>query len=198
MLASIAATLAVAICPPTGPAAPIENVDAPAAEALIACIGPAPITGELLGHWLAIARKGSADEAPPKDVREQVMDFLVGARWLEGETAERGIKVSDRAVRHRLTSQKHESFNNEREFQRFLEDSGMTRSDLKYRVRLDMLGERLRTAVVGKGSARTQARRLSRFVRRFHAKWTARTSCAAEYASERCGSTLPPPPPPEG
>jgi hypothetical protein len=199
MLASAAATLAIAVCPPAGPVAPIENVDAPATGALIACIGPAPITGALFGHWLAIARKGSGDETPARDVRDQVMDFLVGAKWIEGETAERGIKVSDRAVRHRLMSQKHASFNNEREFQQFLEDSGMTRSDLKYRVRLDMLSERLRSDVVGKGSARTQARRLDRFVRRFRTKWTGRTSCAAEYASERCGSTLaPPPPPPEG
>jgi SurA N-terminal domain len=198
VLASVAATLAIAICPPPGPVASIENVDAPAPEALIACVGTSPITGELFSHWLAISRKGSPG-APAQDLREQVIEFLVNAKWIEGETAERGIKVSDRAVRHLLTSQKHANFRTEREFRQFLEDSGMTRSDLKYRVRLDMLSERLRKDVVGKGSARTQARRFDRFVRRFQTKWTARTSCAAEYASERCGSTLaPPPPPPEG
>jgi hypothetical protein len=198
VLASLAATLAVAICPPAGPVAPIENVDAPAPEALIACIGPAPISGELFVHWLAIARKGSGDEAPAKEVREQVMDFLINGKWVEGEAAERGIEISDRAVRRRLTAQKHESFNNEREFRQFLEDSGLTRSDLKYRVRLDMLSDRIRKDVGGKGSPRVRLRRFDRFVRRFQKKWTARTSCAAEYTSERCGSTLPPPPPPEG
>jgi hypothetical protein len=167
--------LAIAICPPAGPVAPVENVDAPQADALIACIGPAPITGELFSHWLAIARKGSGDDAPARDLREQVMDFLVTGKWIEGEAAERGIKVSDRAVRHRLAKQRRESFPDKRDFRRFLEQSGMTRSDIKYRVRLDMLSERVRVQVN---------------VFRFRKKWKARTSCLAAYSGDNCGQTL--------
>ena len=179
----------MAVCPPPGPVAPVADIDAPPPEALIACVGPAPINGELFSHWLAISRKG-VPEAPPEESRSQVMEFLVSAKWIEGEAAERGIVVSDRSVRRRLTQQKHQSFPNESAFRQFLEDSGETRSDLKYRVRLDLLSERVRKAVIGTGSPRAQQRRLGRFVRRFRAKWKARTSCTADYASDSCGGTL--------
>jgi hypothetical protein len=118
------------------------------------------------------------------------MAFLVNGKWVEGEAVERGIHVSDRAVRHQLAAQRRESYPNERKFRQFLEDSGMTRSDLKYRVRLDILSDRVRKDVVGKGSPRVQERRLTRFLSRFPKKWTARTSCLAAYASDSCGQTL--------
>jgi hypothetical protein len=185
----------MAVCPPAAPVAPVENVDAPEPEALIACVGTSALSGELFGHWRQVAGKGSPD-APAKELRDQVMEFLLTGKWVEGEATERGIKVGDRAVRHRLTSQKHAAFKTEREFRQFLEDSGMTRSDLKYRVRLDMLSERIRKDAAGKGSSRTKERRLVRFLSRFHEKWIRRTSCQVAYASEHCGSTFAPPPPP--
>src|SRR3954452_15147341 len=190
MLASFAVAAVMALCPPAGPLAPVADPNAPAPDEVVACIGTNAISGELFSHWLAISRKGSEPGAPATRVRRQVMEFLVSARWLEGEAAERGIKVSDRAVRHQFTAQKHQSFPTERAFSQFLEDSGMTLSDVKYRVRLDILSERLRKAVSGKGSPAVKGRRLERFVSRFRAKWTRRTACRAEYTIDSCGSTL--------
>jgi hypothetical protein len=190
VLASAAAALAIAVCPPAGPAAPVADPGTPPADALIACVGKSPVSGALLSHWTAISQKGSGDDAPAGDVREQALLFLINGRWIEGEAAERGIKLPDRAVRRRLTRQKHAAFPDERAFRQFLEDSGMTRSDLKYRVRLDMLSERIRTDAAGTGSARTQERRISRFLRGFGRKWKARTSCLPGYVVESCGATL--------
>jgi hypothetical protein len=190
VLASLAVAAVIATCPPAGPLAPVADPNAPAPEELVACVGTYAITGELFSHWLAISRKGSGPGVPAARLRPQVMEFLVSGRWLEGEAAERGITVSDRAVSHQLTAQKHQSFPTERAFRKFLEDSGMTRSDLKYRVRLDILSERVRKAVSGKGSSAARNRRLERFVGRFRTKWTARTSCRAQYTIDSCGSEL--------
>jgi SurA N-terminal domain len=190
VLASLAAAAAIALCPATAPLSPLPDPDAPAPDALVACVGTDAISGELFSHWLLISRKGSEAGAPAERVRLQVMEFLVSGLWLEDEAAERRIVVSDRAVRRQLNRQKHASFPSERAFRQFLEDSGMTRSDLKYRVRLDILSERVRKAVSGKGSPKVRERRLARFVTRFRAKWTARTSCRAEYEIKSCGSTL--------
>jgi hypothetical protein len=190
VLASVVVAAVVALCPPAGPLAPVADPDAPEPQEVVACIGTTAISGDLFSHWLAISRNGSESGTPAARLRSQVMEFLVSGRWLEGEAAERSIKVSDRAVRHQLAAQKHQSFPTERAFRQFLEDSGMTRSDLKYRVRLDILSERVRKSVAGKGSPAARSRRLARFVGRFRTKWSARTSCRAEYAIDSCGSEL--------
>lgn len=191
VVAPLAIAAVLAVCPPTAPVAPVADPDAPPADAVVACVGNVPITGERFAHWLAVSRKGSSPGAPADELRTQVLEFLLSAKWLEGEAAERGIRVSDRVVRRRFNRQKHAMFRTEREFRQFLEDSGMTRSDIKYRVRLDILSERVRSAVIGTGSPAAKQRRLNRFVARFHRKWKARTLCRPNYPADQCGGTLP-------
>jgi hypothetical protein len=190
VLASILASVALAVCPPSGPVPAVTDLNAPSPDALIACVGDAPITGALFSHWFAIARKGTDTGLPAQGLRYQTMAFLVDGKWTEGEALELGIRVSDRAVRRSLTREKHANFKTEREFRQFLKSAGETRSDLKYRVRLDMLSERIRTTVAGTGSARVRAQRLSRFVTRYRRTWLNRTSCLESYRIEDCGATL--------
>jgi hypothetical protein len=110
--------------------------------------------------------------------------------WVEGEAADRAIALSQRAVRRGFTKQKHANFATEREFKRFLRETGQTVGDLEYRVRLDILSVRLRRAAAGSGSPRSQADRLDRFIRRWTKKWTARTSCLPAFHVDACGSTF--------
>jgi hypothetical protein len=180
----------MSVCPPAGPVAPVSDLDAPAPDALIACVDTTPITGALFGHWLSAARKGSPEGATASELRSQVLEFLVSAKWLEGEAAERGIMVSDRAVRRQLREQRQAGYPDKRKFRKFLEDSGMTRSDLKYRVRVDILSERVRADAAGTGSQRSRTRRLSRFVERFRTKWKRRTACLPSYEGDSCGGRL--------
>jgi hypothetical protein len=189
VIAAVAVAGVMTVCPPAGPVSPVADLDAPPPDALIACVRTTPITGQLFSHWLAISRK-SVPEDPPETSRSHVMEFLLGAKWIEGEAVERGIEVSDRAVRHQLASQRREAYPNKRQFQKFLEDTGMTRSDLKYRVRLDILSDRVHKDVAGRGSPLVRERRLTRFLSRFPKKWTARTSCLAAYAGDSCGQTF--------
>jgi hypothetical protein len=118
------------------------------------------------------------------------MDFLLSAAWTTGEARERGIRISDRAVRRRFTRQKHAAFRTQEAFRRFLRESGETVSDVEYRVRLDMLSERIRKDAEGTGTARSRRHALAVFIRRFPAKWKRRTSCRPEYTVAECGSAL--------
>ena len=109
---------------------------------------------------------------------------------LTGEARERGIRVSDTTVRRQFNTQKHAAFRTQEAFRKFLRESGQTVADIEYRVRLDMLAERIRKDAEGTGTARTKRHVFAAFIRRFSAKWKGRTSCRPEYAVAGCGSTL--------
>lgn len=92
--------------------------------------------------------------APPKPgtkeydaVKQQVMTFLLSAKWIEGEAAERGITVTDEEVDRQFKQTKDQSFPNEKAYQRFLKSSGQAETDLKFRVRLDALSNKIREQV---------------------------------------------------
>ena len=76
------------------------------------------------------------------------MQLLISFRWIEGEAALQGITVSTRRVNAEYRRQKRASFPKERDFRRFLRTSGQTIADVKYRVRIDLLSERIRDRVV--------------------------------------------------
>jgi hypothetical protein len=179
------------VCPPAeGTSSPaIADPANPPADALIACVGGDAVTGALFSHWHALALKGDAS-TDAKALRGVVMDFLLSAGWTTGEARERGIRVSARAVRRRFTSQKHANFRTQAAFLKFLGETGETVSDIEFRVRLDMLSERIRKDAEGTGTARSKHHAFAIFIRRFPAKWKARTSCRPEYTVTGCGSTL--------
>jgi hypothetical protein len=159
----------------------------PADDALIACIGSEPMNGRLFSHWQVIALNTALDEEVALD---QTMRFLISAVWMTLEARERGVTVSDRAVRRKFLRDKRASFDSEAEFQRFLKETGFTVADLKYRERLDLLSNGVRNVVMGRGSPRVQRHRLNVFVRRFTAKWRAGTACLPAYAIPDCGTTF--------
>ena len=189
MFLALLSAAALAVCPATGPTPAIPDADAPSPDALIACVGKAPITGALFSHWRAISDKGSPG-APADELQRQVMQFLVSAKWMEGEAADRGITLSQRAVRREFTKTKHAAFKTERQFKRFLRETGQTVGDVEYRVRVGMLSERIRRDAAGTGSRASKERRLAAFLGRFAKKWTARTSCQPEFRIDECGNTL--------
>src|SRR3712207_8034066 len=55
----------------------------------------------------------------------------------EGEAKERDVKVSDAEVQKAFEQQKKQSFPKEKDYQQFLETSGFTEEDVKFRVRLE-------------------------------------------------------------
>jgi foldase protein PrsA len=81
-------------------------------------------------------------------LKQQVMQFLISAEWIQQEAKSRGIKPSDTEVRRQFEDQKKQSFPTDKEYKRFLQTSGQTEADLLFRVRLDMLSNQVRQKVV--------------------------------------------------
>jgi len=80
-------------------------------------------------------------------LRDQVLQFLISAEWIQGEAADQGVRVSAKQVDDELAKTKKQSFPKEADFQKFLKESGMTLADIKFRVRLDTLSTKLRDKV---------------------------------------------------
>jgi parvulin-like peptidyl-prolyl isomerase len=80
--------------------------------------------------------------------KEQALSDLILSRWIRGEAADRGVTVSDREVEQRLEQIKEQNFGSEKEFQRFLDQSGFSQEEALDRVRLTLLGERIQDELV--------------------------------------------------
>src|SRR4051795_1767411 len=80
-------------------------------------------------------------------LRDQVLQFLISARWIQGEATDQDVKVSDAEVNKQFAQTKKQSFPKEKDYQKFLKDSGMTQEDILFRVKLDTLSNKLREKV---------------------------------------------------
>src|SRR3954453_16841419 len=80
-------------------------------------------------------------------LRDQVMQFLISADWIQKEAADQGVKVSDSEVQKQFAQTKKQSFPKEKDYQKFLSQSGMTQDDVIFRVKLDRLSTKLREKV---------------------------------------------------
>lgn len=86
-------------------------------------------------------------------LRDQVMQFLISADWIQKEAASQGVKVSDADVQKQFQTTKKQSFPKETDYQKFLKQSGMTQDDVLFRVKLDQLSTKLREKVTkGQGN----------------------------------------------
>ncbi|MDQ6751756.1 MAG: peptidyl-prolyl cis-trans isomerase [Actinomycetota bacterium] len=80
-------------------------------------------------------------------LRDQAMQFLIFAQWLEGEASDQGIKVSDKDIDKQFNKEKAQSFPKPADFQKFVQSSGMTLKDLKLQVKLGLLRTKIRAKV---------------------------------------------------
>ncbi len=79
---------------------------------------------------------------------EAAVSDLVLSRWVRGEAEERGIEVTDTAVEDELETVKEQQFGSEREFQRFLEDSGFSDEDVNERIELQLISDEIQNAIL--------------------------------------------------
>jgi foldase protein PrsA len=81
-------------------------------------------------------------------LKQQVMQFLVSAAWIQQEAKNQGVKVSNQQVQKQFEDQKNQSFKKDSDYQKFLKQSGMTEADLLFRVKLDVISNDVRTKVI--------------------------------------------------
>jgi foldase protein PrsA len=80
-------------------------------------------------------------------LRDQVMQFLISAQWIVGEAKDQNVSVTDAEVNKQFETTKQQSFPKDADFQKFLKSSGMNLDDLKFRVKVQALSDKLRTKV---------------------------------------------------
>jgi foldase protein PrsA len=122
------------------------------------------ISKQEFNHWLTVVssqpQPGQKKKAaPPKPgtkqydaVKQQVLQFLISADWIAGEAKERGITATDDEVKRQFEQTKKQSFPNNKAYERFLKSSGQTVQDLLFRVRLDVLSNKIRQQLTGGSS----------------------------------------------
>jgi foldase protein PrsA len=86
-------------------------------------------------------------------LKQQVMQFLISAEWIQQEAKKQDVKVSDKEVQKQFADQKKQSFQKEADYKKFLQNSGMTEADLIFRVKLDVISNDVRNKIIkGKDS----------------------------------------------
>jgi len=83
-----------------------------------------------------------------ESLRDQVMQFLITSAWIEGESHDRGVKVSDQDVKKDFDKQRQQSFPKDKDYEAFLKSSGYVQEDLLYRIKIQDLTNKLRTKIL--------------------------------------------------
>jgi foldase protein PrsA len=76
-------------------------------------------------------------------LKNEVMQFLIQAEWVQQEAEDRDVKVTDAEVKKSFDDQKKQAFPKEADYKKFLKDSGMSEQDILFRVKLDTLQTKL-------------------------------------------------------
>jgi foldase protein PrsA len=74
---------------------------------------------------------------------QQTMGTLIQAVWIEQEAKDQNVTISDAEVQRQLAATKRQSFPTEKAYDRFLQQSGMTRDDVLERIRTQALAAKL-------------------------------------------------------
>jgi hypothetical protein len=171
--------------------APGAQAQTPLNPGEIARVADTPITQAAYDHAYAVAEKMGSEDTTD-ELRAFATTSLIYNVWLDGEAAEQGIVVSAGSVTGHLRTDKRQTFRTEREYRKFLKESGLTPADMRRRSRNWLIGHRLSAKVTA--GAKTDAgreHRLERFRKAFATKWKARTTCAALYSvKDQCGTTI--------
>lgn len=125
----------------------------------VADVSDKPISKQDFDHWLGVvnasqqapSKQRKKPPKPPKpgspaynQLRDQVIQFLVSARWIEGEATDRNISTSAKEVQRQFKQTRDQSFESKKAYERFLKQSGQSQQDILFRVKLDVLSNKLR------------------------------------------------------
>jgi parvulin-like peptidyl-prolyl isomerase len=84
-----------------------------------------------------------------EQIREQALGSLLDQAWIEGEADRRGVEVTDKEISDTFTQLKQENFQTEQEYQKFLQQSGLTQEDIDERVRLQVVSQKIQDQITG-------------------------------------------------
>ncbi len=104
---------------------------------------------------------------------------LLFNRWVRGEADELGISVTETQIDAELETIVSQQYASQDEYERFLEDSGLTEEDARERVEGELLIEAVLDEAVPEGEGAPAA-----FQEEFTSKWRDRTVCSEDLLSD--------------
>jgi foldase protein PrsA len=121
-----------------------------------------PSYSACIAHLAATAPKPAKGQKPPTTaqlktqcaqqytaLQQQVLGFLISSDWVIGEANALGVKATDAEVRKQFLKIKNQQFPKPAEFEKFLNTSGQTVSDLLLRIKaVSMLPQKIEAKVV--------------------------------------------------
>jgi foldase protein PrsA len=81
-------------------------------------------------------------------LRDQVVQFLISSAWIQGESSDKGVKISDADVKKEFDKQRQQSFPKDEDYANFLKTSGYVQEDLLYQIKIRQLSEKLRDKIL--------------------------------------------------
>lgn len=137
-------------------------------------------------------KNGGLNSAPKKggsqykQVKDAALGDLLDRAWLTGQAAEMDITVSDDEVSDELASIKKQQFKTDAAYREFLQSSGYSDEDVRDRVKLQVMSTKIQDRVTGSG--KNQQKSMTKFIKEYNEKWTARTLCADDFLLDRCSN----------
>jgi foldase protein PrsA len=133
-----------------------------APDSVVARVGQTAITEASLDQWMSVRAGGGGVSDPLKQrygtLRQQALGFLISSRWLIGEAADQGLKMSAREIEQRFEAKKNASFpGGEAEFQEFLKATGQTVSDTMFEAKAELAASKIRQMLTSREPRITRA-----------------------------------------
>lgn len=74
---------------------------------------------------------------------QQTMALLIQSDWIQREADDLGVEVTDAEIARALRETRRQSFPTDRDYERFLRESGMTERDILFRLRVQELSTKI-------------------------------------------------------
>jgi foldase protein PrsA len=132
------------------PTGAIQQIVVPQPPDFAACVAqqkataPKPAKGQK-AETVADFRKSCSTEYD--SLGSQVLSFLISSQWVLSEARGQHVSVTPAAVIKEYNTEKNAQFKTKTAFANFLKSSAQTQADLLFRVRLNLLSNKLRTKV---------------------------------------------------
>jgi hypothetical protein len=122
------------------------------------------------------------------ELRRKVLEILITFDWMNGEIADKGVKVTEKEIQPVFEQFKHSEFPTEEAFHKYLAYTGMSISDVMLLMKNTLLGTKIQQNItVRKGlTAQQKQQAFTKFVQEYQKKWTAKTSCRTGYVVPGC------------
>ncbi len=120
----------------------------------LAATAPKPTKGQKAP---TTAQLKSECEQQYKSLQSEVLGFLISSQWVLSEANSLGVKLSDAEVHREFTKIKDTQFPKAAEFEKFMQTSGQSVSDLLLRVKLNLLSSKIQKQVVKNNAKATEA-----------------------------------------